>query len=230
MIGHLAQFIREADPRMVISTYSGFHNKHTREHYGVDWTLLRDKIDEGIAGYNGSRENLVATASALAPKPFIGGEMYYLDSSANATGPIRREGWKLRLLRTYINSGCHGVLIWWLPPMDGSAFYQTSQVAAIIADFEDFFRKGVRADAKISFASDVPAEDFAAVEKDGRFLLVLFNPTPATRVVEGLTVKGLPNPSANRYDDRSGRLDPAKTSLSKIEIAPHDVAVILLRQ
>jgi hypothetical protein len=228
MIGLLARYIRETEPRIRVSAYSGFQNRSTREHYGIDWALLREGIDEGIAGYNGNRENLEATAKALSPRPFIGGEMYYLSDRTNERGPIRREGWKMRLLRTYINSGCHGVLIWYLPPMDGSAFYQTSQAAAIVADFEEFFRKGQRADARISFASELAAEDFAAFEKDGQILLVLFNPTPELRVLKGLAVGGWKKLIAKAYDDQKGFLAPEPLSPKEVTVGPKDAAVLLL--
>ncbi|MBU1735143.1 MAG: carbohydrate-binding family 9-like protein, partial [Verrucomicrobia bacterium] len=230
MIGLLARFIRETEPKIGVSTYSGFQTKYTREHYGIDWALLRDKIDEGIAGYGGGRKDVAATAQALAPTPFIGGEMYYLNNRTSEAGPIRREGWKMRLVRTYINGGCNGVLIWWLPPMDGSAYYQTSQAAAIIADLENFFRKGKRVDEKISFAAEVRADDYAAFEKDGQILLVLFNPNSAARSVDGVTVKGWSTTTAKRYDDRAGRLDKADTDLRKVSVETRDLAVLLLRQ
>ncbi|MBU1857256.1 MAG: carbohydrate-binding family 9-like protein, partial [Verrucomicrobia bacterium] len=230
MIGFLARFIRETEPKIGVSTYSGYQTKYTREQYGIDWALLRDKIDEGIAGYGGGRKDVVATAQALAPKPFIGGEMYYLGNRTSEAGPIRREGWKMRLVRAYVNSGCNGVLIWWLPPMDGSAYYQTSQAAAIIADLENFFRKGQRADEKIAFAAEVRADDYAAFEKDGQILLVLFNPNSATRDIDGVTVKGWSTTTAKRYDDRAGRLDKADTDLRKVSVEARDLAVLLLRQ
>ncbi|MFH1477876.1 MAG: carbohydrate-binding family 9-like protein [Verrucomicrobiota bacterium] len=230
MIGLLARFIRETEPKMGVSTYSGYQTKHTREHYGIDWSLLRDKIDEGIAGYNGGRQGVAATAQALAPKPFISGEMYYLGHRTSEAGPIRREGWKMRLVRAYINGGCNGVLIWWLPPMDGSAYYQTSQATAIIADLEDFFRKGQRADEKISFADKVQADDYAAFEKDGQILLVLFNPNAAQRSVDGITVKGWSAATAKQYDDRAGRLDKVDKDLRKVAVESRDLTILLLRQ
>ncbi len=68
------------------------------------------------------------------------------------------------------------VLIWWLPTMDGRAFYYTSEAAEIIAAYEDLFCSGRRCDDKIRLSGLNP-QDWAAFEHDGRRLLLLMNPT-----------------------------------------------------
>ena len=227
MIGLLARWIREIDPKIKVTSYSGYQSKYTRAHYGVDWSSLAPHIDMGIAGYNGSRQALQETVKALGNVPFVGGEMYYLSNSSDATGPLPREGWKLRLLRAYVDGGCNGVLIWWLPPMDGAAFFQTSQATAIITDFEDVLREGKRVDERVQFGSQMPPEDFAAFEAGHRILILLFNPTTKTRSIEGLRVQGATTTRWRRYNDVAGKLITSPAEGRRIECAAQDVAVLL---
>ncbi|MBI3920544.1 MAG: hypothetical protein HY318_03910 [Armatimonadetes bacterium] len=226
MIGLLARWIRGEEPKIKVTSYSGYQSKYTREHYGVDWSLLAPHLDMGIAGYNGSRQALRDSANALGNVPFVGGEMYYLSNSSDATGPLPREGWKLRLLRAYVDGGCNGVLIWWLPPMDGAAYFQTSQAAAIIADFEDIFRKGNRMDERMQLRPEVQAEDFAAFAKDGKVLLLLFNPTTRKRVVDSVQVQGWARMEWRRYDAVAGKLAGTTMGGRQVEIAAQEVAVL----
>ncbi len=228
MMGLLARWVREAEPGMKFSVYSGYQNTYTQEHYGVDWRLLAPFVDMGIAGYGGSRAALLATRRALAGKPFIGGEMYSLSSSSTYDKPLRRRGWAMRLLRAYVNGGCHGVLIWYLPTMDGWAFFETSQAAAVIADFEDMFQKGQRADSRIQFEPEQDPQDYAAFEKDGRVLLLLFNPSSGERSIKALRVRGWPAVRAAAYDMSRGRLGAQRPRFLPVRIAPHAAAVLVL--
>ena len=96
------------------------------------------------------------------------------------------ETWRNRILRQYAESGGNGCLIWWLPPMDGGAFYATSEAAEIIAKYEEFFALENRCDEKVAVAG-IPANDWFAFEKDGETLVMLLNfaPEPVTATVDG---------------------------------------------
>ena len=230
LIGRLALWIRSANPKLHVSAYSGYQCLRTREHYGVDWSLLAPHIDMGVAGYNGDRKALGDTVSALRGTPFMGGEMYYLSFTAATRGPIRRAGWKMRLLRCYVNGGCNGVLIWYLPVLDGQGYFETSQAAAVIADFEEFFKDGERADSRVRLGKDWPGDRYAAFAKRDKLLLLLFNPDREPQDAGPVRVEGWETVDGQRYDDVRGQLEPAITLRDPITLRPSDAQVWLLSE
>jgi hypothetical protein len=196
LVGHVRAALKRCARPIAFSVYSGYHNLTTLEHYGVDWAMLAPHLDLAIAGYGGSRDVIQETRKALGGVPFVSGLMYYLSPDpisapaawmrydlAKVPNPL---AWRNGLLQQFVDGGCQGVLIWWLPTMDGGAFYYTSEAAEIIAAYEDLFYSDHRCDAKIRVTGLNPV-DWAAFEKDGRRLLLLMNPTAkaaATHVVQ----------------------------------------------
>ncbi len=174
MAGLLRAMLDKADRPIEFSVYSGFQSTRTKEHYGVDWAKLAPHIDLGIAGYGGSAENVAATVEALGDTPLIGGEMWYLSHRDDGRAAPRMETWRNRVLRKFVESGCHGVLFWWLASMDGGAFYATSEASAIIAQYEDWFRHEQRCDERVA-VEGLNARDWAAFERDGRVLVLLLS-------------------------------------------------------
>lgn len=174
MAGKLREILRKADRPIEFSIYSGYQGERTREHYGVDWFRMARFIDFGIAGYNGRREEVYGTVEALGKVPFMGGEMWYLSDRDSRTGTPRMETWRNRLLRQYVESGCEGCLIWYLPPMDGGAFYTTSEATELIARYEDYFVASQRCDARVKVAG-LPETDWAAFAHEGKILVLLMN-------------------------------------------------------
>jgi len=182
--GLLAEQVHRAAPGVEFSVYSGHQNRRTREHYGVDWSMMAEYVDLGIAGYNAPPAQARTTAAALAAagKPFMGGEMYFL-SLSSPRGTWHPEGWKVRLVRQTIESGGLGCLIWWLPVMDGGAFYQTSRAVGLLAAVEDFVTEGKRADRSVRVLRG-PADDVVVLQLGSRRCVLLFNPTPRPRTFE----------------------------------------------
>ena len=144
----------EALRRHEFAVYSGYQRQFTRERYGVDWAMLAPHLDLAIAGYGGSRDELLETREALGRVPFMSGRMCYLAEAAIATpadwmkydlakvpNPV---AWPNGLLQQFVDGGCQGVLIWWLPTMDGGAFYYTSGAVEIIAAYKNLFCSGRR--------------------------------------------------------------------------------------
>ncbi|MGQ9729644.1 MAG: hypothetical protein ACUVX8_00080, partial [Candidatus Zipacnadales bacterium] len=177
LAGHIKAMLQKADHPIAFSMYSGYHSQKTQEHYGVDWSLLAPHLDLAIAGYGGARGAIEATLQALGDVAFMGGEMWYLSDRDDERPTPRMETWRNRLLRQFAESGGNGCLIWWLPTMDGGAFYATSEAAEIIAKYEDFFRRNQRCDEKVQ-VEGVRREDWMAFEKDGRTLVMVLNFTP----------------------------------------------------
>ena len=174
LAGHIKRILSKAKRPIEFSLYSGYQTQRTKEHYGVDWKLMAPHLDLGIAGYGGDRKRIFDTLEALGDVPFMGGEMWYLSDRDDARPMPRMETWRNRILRQFMDSGGNGCLIWWLPPMDGGAFYATSEAAEIIAKHEGFFKLSQRCDAKVK-VTGVDARHWAAFERDGRILAVLLN-------------------------------------------------------
>lgn len=188
--GILQEAVHSVDPALEFSVYSGYQSTRTKEHYGVDWTLMQPNIDIAIAGYGGSEEAVRATLEAMAGKPFMGGEMWYLSHRDDSRPTPDMRTWCNRLLRKFVQSGCTGVLIWHLAPMEGGSFYATSQATALIAQYDDWLREELRADEKVA-VEGIPVSDWAAFERDGQVLVLLLSfvdePKPVTVTVAGET-------------------------------------------
>ncbi len=186
LAGHIRAILDRADREIEFSLYSGHESNRTKEHYGVDWALMAPHLDLGIAGYGAPRETVQATIEALDGVPLIGGEMWYLSDRDDARPMPKMQTWRNRVLRQYADSGGNGCLIWWLPPMDGGAFYATSEAAEIIAEYEEFFALENRCDAKLA-VTGIPENDWFAFEKGGQTLVMLLNfrAEPVTAVVDG---------------------------------------------
>ncbi len=204
MAGRLANIVHRADRPVEFSLYSGFQSQRTKEHYGVDWKLMASKIDIGIAGYNGNLKRITDTVKALGDTPFMPTERWYRRHDVDTGPATRMETWRNRLLRSYVNGGCTGVLFWQLASMDGGGFYATSEATEIIATYEDFFKRQQRCDEKVE-VSGVELGNWAAFEKDGRTLVLLMN-------FQDETIKASVSIAGKSY---------AK------QIEPYDVAVLL---
>lgn len=174
MAGRLRAMLRKSPHPIEFSLYSGYQGQKTKEHYGVDWARMAPHLDFAIAGYGGGTASIADTITALNGVPFMGGEMWYLSDTSDARPTPRYETWRNRLLRQFAQSGGNGCLIWYLPPMDGGAFFATSEAAELIAKHEDYFRLEQRCDERLQ-VSGIPADDWAAFARDGRVLLMLLN-------------------------------------------------------
>jgi hypothetical protein len=182
LAAHIRDAVRDAAPGVSFSMYSGFESLRTREHYGVDWALLAPLLDEVVVGYGGDRDSIRATVKASAPTPVQGGEMWYLSPTSDArpaSNPLR---WRNRLLRQCLESGGHGVLIWYLPTMDGGAYYYTSEAAAVLARHEDLIYDAQHCASDVS-VEGLPDTDWFALERNGQRLLLLLNFSPQDQAV-----------------------------------------------
>lgn len=182
MAGQLRAMLRKSPHPVEFSLYSGYQCQRTKEHYGVDWARLAPHLDFAIAGYGGGAKSIADTIAALDGVPFMGGEMWYLSDTSDARPAPRHETWRNRLLRQFAQSGGNGCLIWYLPPMDGGAFYATSEAAELIAKYEDFFRLDQRCDERLN-VQGIPPDDWAAFALDGRTLVMLLNAVGTEKTV-----------------------------------------------
>lgn len=166
LTGVVRDLVKAADSRLEFSVYSGYESVRTKEHYGVDWAKLAPHLDLGIAGYGGDPVDVAATGVALGDVPFMAGEMYYLSPTSDERAAPNPLSWCSRLLRCWLRGDRVGVLIWYLPSMDGGAFWGTSDAAAVIARHEAFVTGAERLDVEVE--GTLPPENVFALAKDGK--------------------------------------------------------------
>lgn len=213
LAAHIRDAVRDAAPKVAFSMYSGFQGLRTREHYGVDWALLAPLLDEVVVGYGGDRESIRATVEVSRPTPVQGGEMWYLSPTSDARPTPNPLTWRNRLLRQCIESGGHGVLIWYLPTMDGGAFYYTSEAAAVMARHEDLLYDAQRCEADVT-VEGLPDTDWFALQRDNKRMVLLLNFQPAEqtarlqvhagwthlRITDPVSGKEVSRPSAGTFE------------------------------
>jgi len=224
--GRIRKLVQSIRPGIEFSLYTGYHGTRTREHYGVDWHLMAPHLDFGIAGYGGDRTAVSATVRALGKVPFMGGEMYYLSPYADTQPPPNPLTWRNRLLRQYLESGAHGVLIWYLPVMDGGAFYFTSETAEIIAREEDFLSQAARDDTDW-VVQGLPEMDWFAFKNGDETRLYLLN-MDDTRCDIHITPGTTPKSRSARLYGRGATLMSESKDLS-IRLERYGCAVLQVR-
>ncbi len=173
LAGFVREVVKAANPRLEFSVYSGYQSLRTQEHYGVDWAALAPYLDLGIAGYGGAPDEVVATDEALGAVPFMPGEMYYLSPTSDERAAPNPLSWRNRLLRCWLRGDRVGMLIWYLPTMDGGAFWGTSEAAAAIARHEASVTGAKR--LPVGVTGSLPPENVFAFEKDGQAQVWCFN-------------------------------------------------------
>jgi hypothetical protein len=237
LVGHAREALRRCGRPIEFSVYSGYQGQQTREWYGVDWRLLSSKIDLAICGYGGTRKALRDTREALGATPLMGGENYFLspEPPTHVVGWMigslkqtpRPEHWRNRLLRQFADGGCRGVLIWYLPTMDGGAFYYTSEAAQMIADHEDLFCRGRRCDERFAVAGLKP-EHWAAFEHQGERLLMLLSFSDKPQVAQVKQSQVAAGCRATVYAEKSeATISPVEFSLP---LAPWEAKLIRFSQ
>ncbi len=215
--GLVGEQVHRAAPGTLFSVYSGHQNRRTREHYGVDWELMARVVDLGIAGYGASPEQARKTAAALATqgKPFMGGEMYFLSLDGRVRGTWHPESWKVRLVRQTVESGGLGCLIWWLPVMDGAAFYETSRATGLLAAIEDFVTANQRAGKSVRILRG-PGRDVVVLRWKQRRCILLFNGEARPRTFDI-------DPGRGSFVEVLENGDRGKTLEGTVAVPPRDV-------
>ena len=224
LTGVVREVVKTADPNLEFSVYSGYQNLRTQEHYGVDWAKLAPHLDLGIAGYGGSPEDSVATDAALGDVAFMPGEMYYLSPTSDERAAPNPLSWTSRLLRCWLRGDRVGMLIWYLPSMDGGAFWGTSEAAALIATHEAFVQPAKRRPSTV--VGTLPPENVFVFAKDGAaeawFLNLSDEPIEGQVAVPGFITVGASEGVGLVVSPANGQL--------KVRLAPYGYGVARLGQ
>ncbi|OGV74260.1 MAG: hypothetical protein A3K19_14080 [Lentisphaerae bacterium RIFOXYB12_FULL_65_16] len=173
--------IKQGNPDVVFSVYSGYQGP-TDEQYGIDWRYVSKYCDLVWCGYGRPAENIAATHTAIAGRPFIGGELAWYGS-----GPYDCAGCKTALFRRLTDCGS-GIMVYFNWIVDGRFYDAVSAVASVAADFEPFFlwdkdEKGFfqsryrRDDSLVAVGGEGKKEDVTVLVRGKERLVFVFNET-----------------------------------------------------
>ncbi len=217
--------IRQADPDVPFSVYSGYATDRTRWLYGVDWALMSGAIDWGIAGYNGDRETIQRTMDTLGEMPFTSGCMYVEKRFVAERAYPTLEAWRIRLMRAMLDDEGNGFLIWYMPVLDGAGYWGIGWVSALVAEHERFFLDFQRRDELVVSEPELDATRLATLVHGDERLIIVMNPGNAAETVT-LTLRNLPrDPRLVEYETGAAH-DPLAPVV--LELAPGDIRVLHL--
>ncbi len=153
--------LRELKPGIFFSAYSGYP-PHSDEHYGIDWRYVSPYVDLVMAGYGGNNQVLM---DQLAP------ERRYQNSGVLIMDYFDPTGLELNLGGKLADAGSYMIYYHFL--VDGRFFLKSGRIAAIAADFEDFFLnvRGNRRDELVE------CKEFSSktIANGNEFLVLFFN-------------------------------------------------------
>lgn len=166
--GRIREALRKIDQDVVFSVYSGYQCDRTMQIYGVDWSKLNGRIDIAMCGYGRSQELLDATYKAVGRTELILGAIARPYLNTNRSFPTECSA--AMLMRRLLDGRGGGVLVYYLPNLDGRTFSAVSTVSGLAAEYEDFFRQGKRIDGSLKLNGE-----YAVLQHAGKKLLVLLN-------------------------------------------------------
>ncbi len=217
---------KAAAPDIPFSVYSGYVTDRTKWLYGVDWALMRDAIDWGIAGYNGDRATVQHMLDTLDGLPVTSGCMYGGAQRFAAERPYPTpESWRIRLMRAMLDDEGNGFLVWYMPLLDGAGYWGIGWVSALVAEYEDFFLDFQRRDGLVESDPALDESRLAVLTHGDERLVIVINPGKAAETVE-LRLRNLPrDPRLVEYETGAEH-DP--TQPISLEIAPGDIRALHL--
>ncbi len=164
--------VKSARPDVVFSVYTGYHGEDTKRRYGVDWEMLRGKIDLGMCGYGYNANLLQATKDALAPTPMATGVILHPYTSKITTYPTF---WSQAEILQHLLVGRVGLLFYDYPSMDGRSFYNIGEITRLAADYEELILKGQRAEADFPLLKGPGGDDYQVLRHAGQTMIMLMN-------------------------------------------------------
>ena len=197
------ELIDEYYPNRKLMVFSGYeYNKppyvdRTRKDCAVDWKSMADfGIDFGTPGYNGSMENIRATATALAGKAgCIPSESFLVNFRTKARFRQSPEEWSIRLINAFLNAGMKGgIAIWYGNDLEGSALISINRAADFMQKVESFALTGKHDNGAVKVAPASEAGNVYVLRKGGNNLLIAINPDSVAKKLrirlDDFTLKG----------------------------------------
>jgi hypothetical protein len=181
LAGKFRSALRACDESIRFSVYSGYQSEAHMRFYGIDWSLLADKIDLGMVGYGRPLDELNATRAALGKTPLVLGHIAYPYDVRQRTAPSYLSAASL-LRRAADSTG--GILIYSLETLDARTFNAIAIVSRIIADNEEFFVTGDRRGNDMEIPGWEHDDYEVLVNESGARLLLMMNSGKSVRKYE----------------------------------------------
>ena len=221
LCGRLRAALKQADPDLVFSAYSGYQCKETHSFYGVDWALLAGNIDMAICGYGRRVNELKATLDALGDTPLVVGDLITPYRAEERAYPTYTS--KATFLRRALD-GTRGVLVWTFNNLDGRTFHASAEVSRLVADYEGLFVSRRPAPGFVS-ANGISPGDITVLADDTRRLILLLNETDQPKRV-GLTLTAY-RPGLAVHDYYADK-QLAGGAEFETEVAPNDIKAFVV--
>jgi cellulose/xylan binding protein with CBM9 domain len=173
----LRQLIKAANPQCKFTVYSGYQSQHTRDSYGVDWTMMQSAIDYAMCGYGRPMTAITDTLTAIAPKKLIGGLLIFVwfNSSYNMSNV------KIDLFRRLTDSR-GGLMTFYDVQADGRFWTAIGELTNLVHKYENLFLNCVRDDATVKPVANCTQNDLAVLKgPGGKRLLFIFNNSAKNR-------------------------------------------------
>ena len=154
------------------SVYSGYENPDTNLVYGVNWEMLKGKMDRAACGYGRPKTDIERTRKAIGNTRYMLGAIAHPYAVTDRSFPASLT--EATLLRRAADSNT-GVLIYHYPSLDARTFSAIAAVSRILAEHEPFFRKHRVVEGRISLPGWSRDEYEVLSDEDGNLLVLLMN-------------------------------------------------------
>ncbi|MEA4861953.1 MAG: hypothetical protein AB7F40_01970 [Victivallaceae bacterium] len=226
--------IDEFYPSRLFMVYSGYeydddYKDLTRRNYSIDWKSMGDNfLDYAGAGYYGSADQIRHTFEVLEGRAtFVPADMYLENFLSHQSAPTVGQ-WKMRLIRTFMNSGMRGVSLWYSAVMDGAALEAVSEFTRFALLVEDFAIRGHLDSNAITVSPRTEADNVYVIRDSKQAKVVLLNNSDAAKTfsltLNDFKIKGYTS-DIQITDIVSGEKFPAQRTI-RIKVPPMGYRVI----
>jgi len=224
LCGKFKEAAKKANPEIIFSVYSGYQCEQTKEGYGVDWSMLADKIDLAICGYGRPEKQIADTLKALGKTPLVLGQLVYPCDVKKQEYPAFAS--KATVLRRAVD-GTGGVMVYTLTELDGRTFLSFAEISRLVADYENLFISH-RKDNSLVKVSGMSSYDVTVFTDGKTRLILLINESNTKRKVK------IVNEKFNRkmkvydyYNEKDlGNLKEIKTEIPAQDVKAFVVTIV----
>jgi hypothetical protein len=219
----MRDIVKKANPQCLFNIYSGYQSELGLVHYGIDWSLFGEFIDNAECGYRRPLTEVEATLEAVAPANLIPGELISV-----WVGNLEYDFSKLKVtMFRRLTDGNGGFLLFYDLQVDGRFWCTIGEISRLVADYESFFINPQKSKKSLKIISGITKDDIVVYENSKREkIIILFNSTSKNKKCE-LQVKNLPS-KALMKDYYSGDVFDANNNFS-VTINPFDVKVLIIK-
>ncbi len=170
--GIIYSCIKQSSPQTNFCVYSSYQSEFTKRAYGVDWSLLKGKIDLAICGYGRSVKMIEDTLQAIGPEiPLATGLIVFPYDVAKREFPtFCSEAQIMQMLC----DGTGGIMIYDMNALDGRTFSALGNVTKFVSEHEKFFTP-MQKDRKHQIVTGLQEDNCVVLESDGKKLAILMN-------------------------------------------------------